>query len=153
MNFKHFENLNVELKISLEDEGLTFDQAISIACQAHSHNVKVTMKVGGAEAISDMRFAKMIGCSGCVAPMIESSFALHKFINANNTHQFDFDDLYINIEKTWEYKSLALEAYGDEIKNYPHTRSLKGLRNLAKVRGNQVGIVMAEAFQVARKAN
>ena len=72
MNFKHFENLNVELKISLEDEGLTFDQAISIACQAHSHNVKVTMKVGGAEAISDMRFAKMIGCSGCVAPMIES---------------------------------------------------------------------------------
>ena len=30
MNFKHFENLNVELKISLEDEGLTFDQAISM---------------------------------------------------------------------------------------------------------------------------
>ncbi len=121
MNFKHFENLNVELKISLEDEGLTFDQAISIACQAHSHNVKVTMKVGGAEAISDMRFAKMIGCSGCVAPMIESSFALHKFINANNTHQFDFDNLYINIESKQAYESIS------EILNSSDAKYLSGI--------------------------
>ena len=60
-------------------------------------------------------------------------------------------NLFINIQKTWKYKALALEGYGKEIKNYPHTRSLEGLQNLAKVRGNQVGIFMAEAFQVARK--
>ena len=60
-------------------------------------------------------------------------------------------NLYINIQSTWKYKSLALEGYGKEIKNYPHSRSLGGLENLAKVRGNQVGIFMAEAFQVARK--
>ena len=60
-------------------------------------------------------------------------------------------NLYINIDKTWKYKSLALDGYGNEIKNYPHSRSLEGLHNLAKVRGNQVGIMMAEAFQVARK--
>ena len=106
MDFGYISDLDIELKISLEDEGLTFDQAVSIACQAHSNNVKVTMKVGGAEAISDMRFAKMIGCSGCVAPMIESSFALHKFINANNTDQFNFDDLYINIESKQAYESI-----------------------------------------------
>ena len=106
MDFSYINDLDIELKISLEDEGLTFDQAVSIACQAHSNNVKVTMKVGGAEAISDIRFAKMIGCSGCVAPMIESSFALHKFINANNTHQFNFDDLYINIESKQAYESI-----------------------------------------------
>lgn len=106
MDFGYINDLDIELKISLEDEGLTFDQAVSIACQAHSNNVKVTMKVGGAEAISDMRFAKMIGCSGCVAPMIESSFALHKFINANNTHQFNFDNLYINVESKQAYESI-----------------------------------------------
>ena len=60
MEFSYINDLDIELKISLEDEGLTFDQAVSIACQAHSNNIKVTMKVGGAEAISDMRFAKMI---------------------------------------------------------------------------------------------
>ena len=60
-------------------------------------------------------------------------------------------NLYIDIQNTWKYKALALEGYGIEIKNYPHTRSLEGLQNLAKVRGNQVGISMAEAFQIARK--
>ena len=121
MDFSYINDLDIEVKIALEDEGLTFDQAVSIACQAHSNNVKVTMKVGGAEAISDMRFAKMIGCSGCVAPMIESSFALHKFINANNTHQFNFDDLYINIESKQAYESI------NDILNSSDAKYLSGI--------------------------
>lgn len=121
MEFSYINDLDIELKISLEDEGLTFDQAVSIACQAHSNNIKVTMKVGGAEAISDMRFAKMIGCSGCVAPMIESSFALHKFINANNTHQFNFDDLYINVESKQAYESI------NDILNSSDAKYLSGI--------------------------
>ena len=121
MDFGYINDLDIELKISLEDEGLTFDQAVSIACQAHSNNVKVTMKVGGAEAISDMRFAKMIGCSGCVAPMIESSFALHKFINANNTHQFNFDNLYINVESKQAYESI------NDILNSSDAKYLSGI--------------------------
>ena len=121
MDFSYINDLDIELKISLEDEGLTFDQAVSIACQAHSNNVKVTMKVGGAEAISDMRFAKMIGSSGCVAPMIESPFALHKFINANNTHQFNFDNLYINIESKQAYESI------NDILNSSDAKYLSGI--------------------------
>jgi len=121
VEFSYINDLDIELKISLEDEGLTFDQAVSIACQAHSNNIKVTMKVGGAEAISDMRFAKMIGCSGCVAPMIESSFALHKFINANNTHQFNFDNLYINVESKQAYESI------NDILNSSDAKYLSGI--------------------------
>ena len=33
---------------------------------------------------------------------------------------------------------------------YPNSRSLKGLENLAKYRGNQVGLKMAESFQILR---
>ena len=33
--FNHLENLDYEIKISLEDEGLTFDQATKIACLTH----------------------------------------------------------------------------------------------------------------------
>jgi len=106
MDFGYIKDLDIELKMSLEDEGLTFDQAVSMVCHAHSNNIKVTMKVGGAEATSDMRFAKMIGCSGCVAPMIESPFALHKFISTNNINKFNFDDLYINIESKLAYESI-----------------------------------------------
>jgi len=106
MNFDILKKLNAEIKISLEDEGLTFEQATQLVCNSHSNNINVTMKIGGAEAISDMRFASNLGCTGCVAPMIESSYALHKFISAVNKFNFSFDKLYINIETKQAYENI-----------------------------------------------
>ena len=60
-------------------------------------------------------------------------------------------NLYINISDTWLSKLSALKAYSDEMRDYPHTRSYKSIENLAKLRGNQVGIEMAESFQIIRK--
>lgn len=60
-------------------------------------------------------------------------------------------NLYVNISKFLEKKQQALSAYHEEMREYPHTRSFIGVENLAKLRGNQVGIEAAEAFQVLRK--
>ena len=60
-------------------------------------------------------------------------------------------NLFIDINSIWQDKNDALVAYGSEIKDYPHTRSIISIENLAKRRGNQVGLRMAEAFQVIRK--
>ena len=60
-------------------------------------------------------------------------------------------NLFINISETWIYKEKALNAYSLEMRDYPHSRSIEAIHNLAKLRGNQVGISMAEAFQVIRK--
>jgi len=57
---------------------------------------------------------------------------------------------YSNIEKFWKKKAQALKAYKSEIMKYPNSRSLKGLEILAKYRGNQVGVKMAESFQILR---
>lgn len=57
---------------------------------------------------------------------------------------------YINIEKFWKKKKLALKAYKQEVMKYPNSRSLKGIENLAKYRGNQIGLKMAESFQILR---
>ena len=57
---------------------------------------------------------------------------------------------YVDIEKFWKKKAQALKAYKDEIMSYPNSRSLKGLKNLAKYKGNQVGVKMAESFQILR---
>jgi len=40
------------------------------------------MKVGGCEALRDMYEARVIGVERVVAPMVESSYALHKFLAA-----------------------------------------------------------------------
>ena len=53
--------------------------------------------------------------------------------------------------KDWEAKLNALNSYGSEIKEYPHSRSIQAIQNLANLRGNQVGLEMAEAFQIIRK--
>ncbi len=60
-------------------------------------------------------------------------------------------NLYIDISVTWPYKLSALKAYSKEIRDYPHSRSLEAIKNLAKIRGNQNGLNMAEAFQIIRK--
>ena len=60
-------------------------------------------------------------------------------------------NLFIDISETWKEKALALKAYNSEMREYPHSRSIDGIKNLAKRRGNQVGLNMAEAFEVIRK--
>lgn len=60
-------------------------------------------------------------------------------------------NLFVNIRDTWRAKRSALSAYTAEMRDYPHSRSLEGIENLAKNRGNQVGFEFAEAFEVARK--
>jgi 4-hydroxy-2-oxoheptanedioate aldolase len=104
--FEYLQGLDCGIKISLEDEGLTLDQATYISGLSHKNNIDVTLKIGGAEAISDMRIGRMINCSGCVAPMIESSYALHKFISSTVKNKFDYDDLYINIESKQAYDNI-----------------------------------------------
>ena len=57
---------------------------------------------------------------------------------------------YVNIDKFWKKKLQALKAYKGEMMKYPNSRSLKGLESLARYRGNQVGLKMAESFQILR---
>ena len=60
-------------------------------------------------------------------------------------------NLYISIDKTWEFKLKALNSYNSEMKDFPHSRSIEAINNLAKLRGSQVGYSLAEAFEVIRK--
>ena len=57
---------------------------------------------------------------------------------------------FVNIEKTLKSKVKAIKIYKDELKPYPHSRSLNGLKNLNKIRGNQCGLKYAEAFEIIR---
>lgn len=60
-------------------------------------------------------------------------------------------NLFISIEETWNDKLKAIEAYSSEMRDYPHSRSKEGIKNLAKLRGNQIGVEFAESFEVIRK--
>ena len=60
-------------------------------------------------------------------------------------------NLFVDITTNWDSKERALKAYSSEMRDYPHSRSIEGIKNLAKLRGNQIGYDLAEAFEVVRK--
>lgn len=57
---------------------------------------------------------------------------------------------YIDISKTMDKKLAAMQCYESEIRNYPHPRSLEGIKILAQKRGLEVGLKYAEAFNLIR---
>lgn len=57
---------------------------------------------------------------------------------------------YVNIEKELDEKLELISIYKDELRDYPHPRSIEGVRVLAQYRGIEVGLKAAEGFQVIR---
>lgn len=58
---------------------------------------------------------------------------------------------FIDISKTLTLKKRALNCYKDEMRPYPHPRSIKSIENLSYYRGSTVGCNAAEAFIIGRK--
>ena len=76
----------VGVKTSFEDEGASFNEVLRLKEICNQSKTKVTLKIGGPEAIRDIKDSMIIGVKGIVAPMVESDFALQKFINAIYSH-------------------------------------------------------------------
>ena len=60
---------------------------------------------------------------------------------------------YNDITKYKKKKIRAIKAYGLEMRNKPHSRSIEHLEILAQHRGYSVGVKFAEAFEVYRIIN
>ncbi|MEO0572690.1 MAG: PIG-L deacetylase family protein [Bacteroidota bacterium] len=57
-------------------------------------------------------------------------------------------NVFIDITSTIEDKLTAMSKYKTELRDYPHPRSLEGIRNSAKYFGNMVGMEYAEPFHL-----
>ena len=56
-----------------------------------------------------------------------------------------------DVSQTFDVKLKALEAYESEMRNWPHSRSIESVQNLARWRGASVGVEAAEAFMLIRQ--
>ena len=57
---------------------------------------------------------------------------------------------FVDISKTLELKIKAMKEYKSELKDFPHPRSLQGIRLNAQNWGMRIGCRLAEAFQAVR---
>ena len=68
------------IKQSLEDEGAGFNEIILMRKITKQVGLKLNIKIGGCEAKNDIFFCTSTKVDGIVAPMVESEYALKKFI-------------------------------------------------------------------------
>jgi LmbE family N-acetylglucosaminyl deacetylase len=57
----------------------------------------------------------------------------------------------VDITTTFDRKMQALKAYDGEMRPFPHARSYEAVEALARLRGSQSGLRMAESFYTARR--
>tara|TARA_Y100000389_G_C17440830_1_gene508451 strand:- start:969 stop:1712 length:744 start_codon:yes stop_codon:yes gene_type:complete len=117
---KNFTSDNlVGIKQSFEDEGALLEDIKTIRKLTKLNNLKLSVKIGGCEAKSDIHECRYMEVDGIVAPMIETEFALQKFIESVS-HISDIK-FYVNIESKTAYENI------DKILDSPSAKMLSGV--------------------------
>ncbi len=102
-----------------------------IVCQA----VMTAFRPQPGEICADIRACEIPSSTDYGAAIAPSSFT---------------PNIAVAIAHTWRKKLKALQAYAEEMRPFPHSRSYEALEALAVYRGATVGLPMAEAFQMLR---
>ena len=79
----------ISLKGEMEAEGLTETQIAREAIIAAKNNLGYLVKIGGSEAKTNLKYLIDVGISSVVVPMVESGFAMEKFIKMLSKEKFD----------------------------------------------------------------
>lgn len=109
----------IGIKVSFEDEGADFVDLLSVKFFCLQYGIDMTLKIGGPEAIRDLKDANKLQISSIVAPMVESKFALEKYISACKNFLSHSDlKLGFNVETILaaeNFKNIANSSAFDEL--------------------------------------
>lgn len=120
----------VGVKAEFEAEGTRIEEALRLKEVVTKSGLDLTIKIGGCEALKDMYDARSIGVCRIVAPMIESPYALKKYLSsAKNTFPDD------------ERKSLSLFINIETIDGYNNFDRMLAMKEISELNGVVLGRV------------
>lgn len=94
------------IKVSFEDEGALYNEVISMRKITAEVGIELSVKIGGCEAKRDIVDCMDLNCDTIVAPMIESEFALKKFLKSLETYKYNKKKGF-NLETIQAYNNLS----------------------------------------------
>jgi len=130
----------VAVKQSLEDEGASFEELTLMRQITKKASLKHNVKVGGCEAKTDIYFCEKLGVDGIVAPMVESNYALRKFMQIISKNKKQ--SLYVNLESIQAFKN---------INQMIRTKNFKKLRGIVIGRSDLAGSLNLQKSEVDSK--
>jgi len=114
-----------EIKAEFEAEGSRMEEMMRLKDVTTFVGLPIILKIGGVEAVTDIYNALSIGVKGIIAPMVETPFALSKFLNIinnmiakDNAKDIDFA---FNLETITAYKNI------DDMFKLPEISALSGV--------------------------
>ena len=113
------------VKAEFEAEGTRLEEALRLKEVVSTAGLGLTLKIGGCEAVRDMYEARVIGVARVVGPMVESPYALSKYLRAVRL-AFPADereqvDMAVNIETITGFENF------DEMLGLPEIDDLDGI--------------------------
>jgi len=115
----------IGIKAEFEAEGTRLEEALRLKEVITKAGLDLTIKIGGCEALKDMYDSRSIGVTRIVGPMIETPYALKKFLSCANLAFPEEErkevDFLINVE------TISTVENFDEMLKLSNISELKGI--------------------------
>ncbi len=115
----------IGIKAEFEAEGTRMEEALRLKEVITRAGLDLSIKIGGCEALKDMYEARTIGVNAIIAPMIESPYALKKYIQSTKQAFPEEEradvDFFINIETITGFHNF------NDMLDIPEAKDLMGI--------------------------
>jgi len=115
----------ISVRAEFEAEGTKLEELLRLKEISMSGGLGLTLKIGGCESLRDILEAHTVGVNYIVAPMVESPYALRKYLQAVEkiipAGELEYTEVLCNIETTTSCENLEMML------KIPEINLLKGI--------------------------